>query len=168
MSVRVPRPGGKEAVMMHTYRLVRLIETHSEELASSLLLKVQSSNLTRNYHKVPPEELKLRVYEIYQHLGEWLLGKRDVDIERRYREIGARRFHQRVPLSELIWAIVLTKETMSEFLKDTLLDCQEEVFGELEVLELIGQFFDRAIESAAKGYEHAHAAEHSREVARAV
>jgi hypothetical protein len=167
MGVRVAKPGGKEAVMMHTYRLVRLIEAHSEQLAGSLLEKVQNSSSTRNYHKVPPDELKQRVYDIYQHLGEWLLGKRDVDIDRRYRAIGARRFHQNVPLHELIWAIVLTKENMWEFLKDTILESQEEVFGELEVLELIGQFFDHAIYSAAKGYEHELAEVHSREVARA-
>jgi hypothetical protein len=153
--------------MLHTYRLVRLIETHSEELANRLLEKVQNSSYTRNYPKVPPAELRQRVYEIYQHLGEWLLGRREADIERRYREIGARRFQQGVPLSELLWAIVLTKENMWDFLKDIILESQEEVFGELEVLELIGQFFDRAICSATTGYEQSLVTERAREVARA-
>ena len=116
--------------MLHTYRLVRLIETHSEELANRLVEKVQASPLTQAYEKALGAELRERVYEIYLHLGEWLLGRRDADVERRYTEIGARRFHQGVPLSELIWAIHLTKETMWEFLKDTLLERQEEVAGE--------------------------------------
>jgi hypothetical protein len=153
--------------MLHTYRLVRLIETHSEGLANKLVEKVQASPLTRAYEKALGAELRERVYEIYLHLGEWLLGRRDADIERRYTEIGARRFHQGVPLCELVWAIHLTKETMWEFLKDTLLERQEEVAGELEALELIGQFFDRAIYSATKGYESALTAEHAREIARA-
>jgi hypothetical protein len=153
--------------MLHTYRLVRLIETHSEELADSLLSKVQNSSYTRNYAKVPPAELRRMVFEIYQHLGEWLLGRRDVDIERRYHEIGSRRFHQGVPLSELVWAIVLTKENMWDFLKEIILERQEDVFGELEVLELIGQFFDRAIYSSTRGYELGLVAQHVREVARA-
>lgn len=58
--------------MMILYRLVRLIETHSQSLSASLLDQVQSSELTRTYQKnVPGEELKERVYEIYRHVGEW-------------------------------------------------------------------------------------------------
>ena len=98
--------------MMLAYRLVRLIETHSDALAATLVGKVQSSELTRSYQNVPPEDLKEKVGEIYRHLGEWLLGKSSFDIERRYEEIGARRVHQSVPVHELIWVIILTKENL--------------------------------------------------------
>ena len=77
--------------MMLAYRLVRLIETHSDALAAGLLQRVQTSELTQGYRNVPPEELKQRVYEIYRHLGDWLLGKTEFDIEKRYVEIGMRR-----------------------------------------------------------------------------
>jgi len=147
--------------MMITFRLVRLIESHSETLASSLLYKVQNSPFTKTYGKVPPDELKERVHGVYEHLGDWLLGKKDVDIERRYRAIGARRFHQKVPLNELVWAIVLTRENLWEFLTwESGLDRPIEVFAELELLHLVGQFFDRAIFHAAAGYEKARLAEH--------
>src|SRR5215467_13529423 len=109
--------------MMLAYRLVRLIETHSDALANSLLQRVQTAETARDYMKVPAEELKTRVYEIYRHLGEWLLGKSEFDIENRYEEIGARRAQQGVPISEVIWTIVLTKENLWEFLKkDPLLE----------------------------------------------
>jgi len=148
--------------MMLAYHFVHLSETHSGALASKLLDKVQQSGSTRAYTNVPAMELKQRVYEIYEHLGEWLLGeKKDVDIEHRYREIGARRYHQQVPLSELIWAIVLTKQNLWEFLTwESIADRPVQVFGELEVLHLLGQFFDRAIYHAAMGYEQARDAEH--------
>ena len=43
--------------MMMLYRLVRLIETHSEALATCLLNQVQKSELTARYQtNVPPEE----------------------------------------------------------------------------------------------------------------
>ncbi len=148
----------KETVMMLAYRLVRLIETHSDALARSLLDKVQHSEFTQTYAQVPPEELRDRVYEIYRHLGGWLLGKAEMDIEQRYNAIGGRRYLQGVPLSELVWAITLTKENLWEFLKsETILERPVEVFGELEVLQLLEQFFDRAIYYAAQGYERAHA-----------
>jgi len=146
--------------MTITFRLVRLIETHSENLAATLLHKVQHSPSTHSYKKVPPEELKGRVFEIYEHLGDWLLGKSDLDIEQRYREIGMRRFRQGVPLTELIWAIVLTRENLWEFLTwESGLDRPVEVFAELELLHLLGQFFDRAIFYASSGYELARQSE---------
>lgn len=140
--------------MMLAYRLVRLIETHSDGLAASLLKRVHESEFTRDYGKVPSEDLQSRVYEIYRHLGEWLLGKGEFDIKQRYLEIGARRAQQQVPLSQLVWVIVLTKENLWEYLKDQAgLERPTEVFGELEMLQLLDQFFDRAIFYASMGYE---------------
>src|SRR5947209_8280959 len=103
--------------MMLAYRLVRLIEAHSDDLAAGLLRRVQASGNTQAYREVPPSELKQRVYEVYRHLGEWLLGRGEFDIEARYMEIGARRAGQNVPLSQLIMTILLTKENLWDFLK---------------------------------------------------
>jgi hypothetical protein len=140
--------------MMMLYRLVRLIETHSQSLAACLLDQVHNSELTPSYQNVPSEELKERVYEIYRHLGEWLIGKDESQLEQRYLQIGARRASQRVPMSEVIWVIVLTKENLWEFVKkEAVLERPVEVFGELEMLQLLEQFFDRAIYYASVGYE---------------
>jgi hypothetical protein len=141
--------------MMMLYRLVRLIETHSDALASCLLEQVEKSELTTRYQaNVPPEDLKERVHEIYRHLGEWIMGKDETSLKRRYEEIGARRARQRVPLSEVIWVIVLTKDNLWEFIKkESVLERPVEVFGELEMLQLLEQFFDRAIYFASTGYE---------------
>ncbi|HET7892249.1 MAG TPA: hypothetical protein VFL34_12015 [Candidatus Sulfotelmatobacter sp.] len=142
--------------MMFSYRLVRLIESHADELAAGLERKVQSSTQVTHFRDISAHELKERVYEIYRHLGEWLLGKNELDIEHRYREIGARRAQQNVPLSEVIQAIVLTKENLWEFLKsEAVMDRAVEIMGELELLQMLEMFFDRAIYFAAVGYEGA-------------
>jgi len=142
---------------MMLYRLVRLIETHSQALAAGLLDQVENSKLTPNFQQnVPPEDLKERVGEIYRHLGEWLMGKDELQLEQRYLKIGARRADQQVPLSEVIWVIILTKDNLWEFIKkESVLERPVEVFGELEMLQLLEQFFDRAIYYAAVGYEQA-------------
>lgn len=145
--------------MMLAYRLVRLIETHSDQLATGLLHKISTCDKCQDFTRVPAEEFKQRVAEIYHHLGEWLLSKTEHDIERRYREIGQRRSEQRVPLSELIWAIALTKENLMEFLhREAGNDKPIEILGELEILQLLEQFFDRAVYYAALGYEQSRAA----------
>jgi len=139
---------------MFSYRLVRLIESHADALAAGLEERVQNNSQVLHFKNIPAHELRERVYEIYRHLGEWLLGKNELDIEHRYREIGARRARQRVPLSEVIQAIVLTKENLWEFLKsEAVMDRAVEIMGELELLQMLEMFFDRAIYYAAIGYE---------------
>jgi len=140
--------------MMFCYRFVRLIETHADTLAAGLEKKVMSSPSVSSFRTIPVHELRERVYEIYKHLGDWLLGKNQGDIEQRYREIGARRARQGVPLAEVIHVIGFTKDNLWDFLKsEAVVDRAIEIMGELELLQMLEQFFDRAIYFAALGYE---------------
>ena len=140
--------------MMFSYRLVRLIESHAEALASGLEERMHENVQISHFRHIPAHELRERVYEIYRHLGQWLLGNNELDIEHRYCEIGARRAAQQVPLSEVIQAIVLTKENLWDFLKsEAVMDRAIEIMGELELLQMLELFFDRAIYYAAVGYE---------------
>ena len=147
---------GRDAVMMLSHRFVRRIEDHSDALAMALLHKVQHSARTEAYRDIEPEELSQRVFEIYRHLGEWLLDKSESEIEQRYTQIGTRRAQQGIPLSQVIWAIMLTKDNLWDFVLDeSYPDRPVEVFGKQELLQLLDQFFDHAIYSAAVGYEWA-------------
>jgi hypothetical protein len=142
--------------MMLAYRLVRMIETHSEGLAKSLRERIAKCDKCPDYKNVPADDLEQVVYGIYRNLGEWLLGKTEADIEHRYVAIGAKRAAQGVPLSQVNWVIALVKDNLWEYLKDkTVMERPAEVFGELEMLQLLEQFFDRAQFYAAKGYEEA-------------
>ena len=147
--------------MLLAYRLVRLIETHADKLAETALARVEADPKTKDYRgRVPEEDFKAAVREIYSHLGEWVMGKSEEDIATRYTEIGKRRAAQGVLLSELNWAIVLTRENLWEFLKsEDTLERPTEVFGELTLLQMLEQFFDRAIYYAAVGYEQHMAAQ---------
>jgi len=150
--------------MMLAYRLLRLVETHSDALAAGLLEKAKTSPLLPDYNNVPPEDLRQQVREIYRHLAEWL-SKSELDIEKRYLEVGAKRAQQGVPLSQLIWAIILTKNNLWDFLKkEAVLDRPAEISGELEVEQLLDQFFDRAVYYAAVGFERSSVAAPARKV----
>jgi hypothetical protein len=150
-------------------KLVQLIENHSDRLAETMLIKLQGCDKCTTFKHVPREEFRQRVYEIYDHLGEWLLGKKEQDVARRYIEIGIQRARQGVLLSELMYAIILIREHLWEFLKqEAKIEKPKEVFGELEIMELLEQFFDRAMYYAAQGYEKAKMAAGKREVAHVV
>src|SRR4051812_33534602 len=147
--------------MLLAYRLVRLIENNADKLADSALKMLQESEKTRAFAKAGTtgEDFHQAVSEIYTHLGEWVMGKSEEDIAIRYTEIGRKRASQAVLLSELNWAIVIAREALWEFLKaEDNLERPTEVFGELKLLQMLEQFFDRAIYYAAVGYEQAKAA----------
>jgi hypothetical protein len=149
---------------MTYHRLVRHIEMYSDELANELLTRVQSSPNLTSYNRVPPNELKQRVYEIYRHLGQWLTRRTEADIERQYSEIGARRYLQGVPLSELMRAIILTKENIWDFLtRESCPGFELEVLAEHDVFRMIDRFFNHALYYAACGYERAALAEYPEE-----
>ena len=73
---------------MFSYRLVRLIESQADVLAAGLEEKVQANPQVSHFRDISALELRERVYEIYRHLGGWVLGKNELDNEHRYREIG--------------------------------------------------------------------------------
>jgi len=143
-------------------RMVRLIESQSEPLARGVVELVEKSERCQDFLvKVPPQELQQRVQEIYQHLGEWLTRKTERDVELRYTTIGERRAEQGVSLSQLMFAIVATKEHLWGYVAREVLANPRpvELFQEVELAELVEQFFDRAIYYAAIGYEQYQAAQ---------
>jgi hypothetical protein len=135
-------------------RLVRLIEKNSEKLARELSEKVWNSPRCSDLHKVPPDELQARTREIYQNLNNWLMDMTESEIERRYTELGARRAAQGVAYSHFLWAITATREHMTAFVqREGLSDSAVELHGELELMHVLSQFFDRALYYTAVGYE---------------
>lgn len=137
-------------------RLVHLIESHSDEMVEKLVTRIERSPRTRDLRKVPPEELRARLYEILHHLSEWLLTKTDRDIEEWYIELGERRARQGVALSDFCWALVMVKGNIWEFLnRQAFAESPVQIYGEMEFLRLLDQFFDRALCYAAKGYQRA-------------
>ncbi len=142
--------------MLLAYRLVKLIEDHSDGLARGLQKRYRECTKCSAYANVPDGELTEKVYDVYHHLGAWLLGKTEADIESRYLEIGAQRAAQGVPISQVAWMICLVRENLWDYLQHhAKLEHPSEIFGELELLEMLDKFFHLAIYYAALGHERA-------------
>jgi hypothetical protein len=151
---------------MLALKLVQLIEAHSDKLASRLTARIKSSPQTQSLAKVPDDELHARVYEIYSHLGEWLVAKTDNEIESFYKALGAHRASQGVTISDFVSALVITKETLWDFLRsDTMVD---KAIGELELVLSLDQFFDRATYFALLGFQEYAAKAQDAKAAKAV
>jgi hypothetical protein len=115
---------------------------------------MRSSPRTSDLQKVPETELLSSLQDLLEHLSEWLLTKTEADVEQRYRDMGTRRAELGVSLSDSCWALMMTKEYLWEFLqKQGFLRNPIELYGEIELLSLVDQFFDRALGYMAEGYE---------------
>jgi hypothetical protein len=139
---------------MIALRLVRLIESHSEELAENLLHKLERSTRTADLRKVPSQEIRERGREVYRNLSDWLLTKTTEDIERVYIALGRHRAEQGITMSALCWALMMTRENLWDFLElQGMREKPLEILGGFELVRLLDQFFDQAVYFATLGYE---------------
>lgn len=139
---------------MISVRLVAMIEDHAEQLTAGLVNDLQRDPRMSEYHRLPRLELHNRAYDVYHNLGKWTTRGSDSEIEATYTDLGKRRYHEGIPLSQVIIALVLTKNHLLEYVKTSgLSDSALDLYQELELIRVVTQFFDRAISHAAQGFE---------------
>ena len=137
-------------------KLVRLIEAHSEALSQGVVDVIRASERTSDFRAIPREDLQRRVGEVYRNLGEWLLQKTELDIASRFKAVAARRVAEGIRLPQFVWALMLTRDHLIHFLRhEALADNVVALYGELELHQLLDQFFDRAVYHSILGYEEA-------------
>jgi hypothetical protein len=133
--------------------LVHLIETHSDEIAKILATTIKPSAQMMEVQGAPKFELLLIVVrDLLQQLREWLLNNRKTEIEAHYRETGAWLAGQEVAAAEACRIVVVTKEHLWRYLQEQALPNPVELYGEMELLWILSQFFDRALCCIVEGY----------------
>jgi len=150
---------------MFSARLIQLIETHAASLTRGAMQDVLTNERTASFRKVPKGELEPRIHAMYQNLSKWI-GSPDQDaIRREYEDWGRTRFHQGIPLSEIVYCVVLTKHHLRQFIHEHGLiavagdrvkadePVAVELYGIQELNALVGEFFDRALYHLVRGYE---------------
>ena len=136
-------------------RLVRMIEQHAEELTRALVENLQSNPRTASYHRLSREAIHGRAYDVYKNLGLWLHSKAEEDIKANYSELGKKREAEGVPISEVVYALILTKYHLRDYIQAAgLVDSAVDLYQEQELHRLLGHFFDKAIYYTVRAYEH--------------
>ncbi len=141
-------------------KFAHLIERHSRGLADSLVHQLQENERTSAFRNIPPDDLREDVHELYLHLTEWLVTKTEGDVEERQERLGNYRASQHIPIEQFLWAIIVSKRNIFEFLKrEVTADVPYELMFEMEFMQSLDEFFDRAIYYAIAGYVHHQAKE---------
>jgi hypothetical protein len=139
---------------MISTKLVKMIEEHAEQITQGLLKDIQTNPKTSSYHQLSVEEVHTRAYNVYKNLGEWLMDPTGEKAQQKYLALGRRRFEEKIPVSQVIFALVLTKNHLLKYVKMFgLVDTALELHGELELYRLVTEFFDKAIYYTVSGYE---------------
>jgi hypothetical protein len=135
-------------------RLIRLVESHADELVNAAVADLRTNPRTRFFNRVPESELRHRLRDLYTHLGDWVGDRTESRVEAYYSEVGRRRFHDGVPLSDLVFAIMLSKDHLRHYIRlHGLVESIVELYSEEQLYQMTWSFFDRAVYFAVKGYE---------------
>jgi hypothetical protein len=138
---------------MELAELVKLIENRADELSALMVRNIRESPRMAAYHRFGDQELADRARLVYANLGDWLEEESEGRVKDEYFRLGKIRCQERIPLSQLVWGLLLTRRTLWQFVEgqgwETLSDLQRNLDLEL----LVVRFFDRAILHAVSGYE---------------
>lgn len=142
---------------MRAAKLVQHLRANADSMSERVLEKIRNSSSCRDLLlRVPAEEHKRYSLNVYLDLLEWLASEGNLAIESRYLELGIRRSHQGVPVSQLFWAVCITREYLWEYIQqECLVDEPVEFWGGVILLRSVNQFFDRALYATLVAYEKA-------------
>lgn len=152
---------------MISARLVELIQNHAPRLTEDVVNDLVSNAETTGFRAVPRIELEARIFEICHHLGDWIAARADQAVQAEFEEWGSRRFGQGIPLSQVVYAVILLKRHLRRYIRDHgLIESSfPRVEGDyvlpmhlisLQELDgMVSEFFDKAVHHLTRGYESA-------------
>jgi hypothetical protein len=146
-------------------RLVELIEINAARLSADVAADLAGNARTPGFAAVRRSDLEERIFQIVHHLGNWIGDRRSEKVKAEFADWGRRRFGQGIPLSEIVYAIVVLKQHLRRYIREHGL--VEASFPRVEqdyVLPMhlnslqelntqVGLFFDEALYHLATGYE---------------
>jgi hypothetical protein len=146
-------------------RLLQLIEAHAGPLTRETIRDLTTNEHTTAFRRLRQVDLEPRVSLLYRNLSNWIGDADDEAVKHEYEEMGRTRFREGVPVSELVYAIMLTKRRLRQYIRDHgLVDFSGDRVTPDELLPLelhsiqelnyqVGEFFDRALYYLVRGYE---------------
>ena len=147
-----------DTIMWTSRRLVDIIETHADELANRWLAMVKEHPGTPTYANYNDTLMYDRAFDVYKNLSKWISADSDEkgEIRRKYMALGAQRYSEGIPLSEVLMALLITRRVLwSKVQSEGMLDTAVELNMAMAMSNQVQLFFERALVFVARGYEQA-------------
>jgi hypothetical protein len=146
-------------------RLLVLIQAHAGSLTRDVVKDLRTNERTSAFRRLDPADIETRVSALFYNLGKWIGDADEGAVQAEYEGMGRVRFREGVRISELVYALVITKHHLRGYIRDHgLVDFAGDRIASEEILPLelysiqelnyqVGEFFDRAVYHLARGYE---------------
>ncbi|MCB0743104.1 MAG: hypothetical protein KDC67_04310 [Ignavibacteriae bacterium] len=134
--------------------LSQIVDEQIDDLKKEWLAEVRKSDYLTTYKSVNDEETIKRGEAVYVHLSDWLKGTPGKQSAEEYFElVGANRFDERFPLTEVHFAVYLLKKIFW-----SKIDWRDKVTGSFttsnatKIMNVFNDYFDLASFNVTKGY----------------
>ena len=146
-------------------RLLMLIQSHAGPLTRDVVKDLRTNERTPTFRRLDPADVETRVSALFYNLARWIGNADEEAVRSEYEDMGRVRFRDGVPVSELVYALVITKQHLRWYIREHgLVDFAGDRIASQELLPLelhsiqelnyqVGEFFDRALYHLARGYE---------------
>ncbi len=139
---------------MLSTRLVKLIESNWEEIATRLIVAVRKHPEMEYLASRPDLELREWCQEILENLGYLLSMRREDEIRQRFEILGRMRFDENIPLHEAVLRVHLLKDKVIGFIHEQGFPMNAaQLYAEEELEHRINVFLDSSIYHFIRGYE---------------
>jgi hypothetical protein len=141
---------------MLSSNLVKLIETHWEEIATRLISSVREHPDLTHLKRKTDVEMREWCRNILQDMDYLLIASKAQEVRRRFEVLGRMRFEENIPLHEAVLRFHMLKNKIIGFIHEQGFPMSAMHLYAEEELELrIGRFFDDCVYHVVRGYEAA-------------
>jgi hypothetical protein len=141
---------------MLSTKLVRLIESNWEEIATRLTAAVRKHPDLAHLAGLSDLELRGWCQEILEHLNYLLSVRREEEVWEHFEEAGMLRYEQGVPLHEAVLRVHLLKNKLIGFIHEQGFSMNAaQLYAEEELEHRINVFLDACVYHIVRGYEAA-------------
>jgi hypothetical protein len=138
------------------HRFIQAIQTHALEITAATLAEFRRDPSVEHVALQPDAEVLSWGTEILKRLGTWVSGGDDEGMAAYYRERGATRLQQGVPLHEAVRGLQILKHKTVEFSRsEGFAQNAVEIYAQEELEFRINRFFDVVMYNLVRGYEEA-------------
>jgi hypothetical protein len=142
----------------------RTHRNQAHRLAADVAQDLITNERTTGFRTVRRSDLDERLFQLLHHLGDWIGDRRSDDVRMEFADWGRRRFNQGIPISQIVFAIIILKQHLRRYIRehglveasfprvdgDYVLPMHLHSLQELNAQ--VGRFFDEAL-LPTQGYE---------------
>lgn len=137
-------------------KMINFVETHINLLAHSYYEQLMKSEYMTTYQKLDQSKVIAREELVFQNFIKWLKsGASNDEAEKYFEKIGAERFNEGFPLTEINYALYITKKVFWSTIA-----WKKELFEEsdfhhlIECMTILNNYFDLGSFYLIRGYVH--------------